>query len=329
MRIARRLLVVLGVALGVGAVAIAWLANARPDLAPYQALVRTTPGGTPSGFTVTFLGVSTLLFDDGQTAFMTDGFFSRPGKLAAALTPLAPDEAAIDAALARAKVKRLAAVVVLHSHYDHALDAPVVARRTGALLVGSASTANIGRGQDLPEDRIVTVVPGEVMKLGAFTIRFFPSRHAPSHAPVAGTIDAPLAMPARAGAFREGGCWTILVERGDRRVLVQSSAGFEPGALRGVHADVVYLGIGLLGRQDLEYRTRYWTELVHDTGAQRVIPIHWDDFWRPLDAGLEPLPLLVDDVGGSMRFLVERAHAQRVDLEIPQLFLAADPYAGQ
>ena len=30
---------------------------------------------------VTFLGVTTLLFDDGETQIMTDGFFSRPSLL--------------------------------------------------------------------------------------------------------------------------------------------------------------------------------------------------------------------------------------------------------
>jgi L-ascorbate metabolism protein UlaG (beta-lactamase superfamily) len=96
--------------------------------------VRVQSGATPSGFTVKFLGVSTLLFDDGDTAFLTDGFFSRPGKLRTAFGTIAPDAAAIDRALEHAGVQRLAAVIPLHSHFDHALDAPFVAKRTGALL---------------------------------------------------------------------------------------------------------------------------------------------------------------------------------------------------
>lgn len=310
-------------------VAIAALANMHPSLAPYRELVRTRPGGTPSGFTVTFLGVSTLLFDDGETAFMTDGFFSRPGKLAVKLSAIAPDDAAIARGLERAHVKRLAAVIPLHSHYDHAMDAPHVAQRTGALLVGTESTANIGRGQGLPEDRIVVARPGEVLKLGEFSIYIFESRHVPSPVPMAGMIDVPLAPPAPADAYREGGCLTLLVVRGDRKVLVQGSAGFLDGALRGVRADVVYLGVGLLGRQDAAYRERYWNALVRDTGAQRVIPIHWDDFWLPLDAPLVPLPRLADDFDATMRFLVDRAHREHVDLELPTAWLAVDPYAGQ
>ena len=312
--------------LGVGVIVVR--ANTRPNLEPYRELVRAKPGGTPSGFTVTFLGVSTLLFDDGETAFMTDGFFTRPGKLESLFREVSPDDAAIDRALARAKVRRLAAVIPLHSHYDHAMDSPRVAMRTGALLVGSASSANIARGQGLPEDRIVQARPGEVLRLGEFAIRFLPSKHVPSRTPMEGEVAQPLTVPAEVSAFREGGCFVLWVRRGDRSVLVQGSAGWIDGGLRGVHADVVYLGVGLLGRLGPDYRERYWNEFVRGVGAQRVIPIHWDDFWRPLDEPLVALPRLADDVDVTMEFLVERASREKVDLELPQAFLAADPYAG-
>jgi len=76
---------------------------------------------------VTFLGVSTLLFDDGTTKLMTDGFLSRPPQLRALFGRLKPDAKRIDAALERAKIAALDAIFVAHSHYDHALDSAVVA----------------------------------------------------------------------------------------------------------------------------------------------------------------------------------------------------------
>ena len=50
---------------------------------------------------VTFLGVSGLLLDDGESAVMTDGFFSRPSLARVALGRFAPDQSRIDAALDR------------------------------------------------------------------------------------------------------------------------------------------------------------------------------------------------------------------------------------
>jgi L-ascorbate metabolism protein UlaG (beta-lactamase superfamily) len=111
--------------------------------------------------TVMFIGVATLLFDDGETAIMTDGYFSRPTQNE--LRSITPDRAAISKALKRAGVTSLAAVIPVHSHFDHALDSPIVAMETGALLVGSSSTANIGRGQGVPR----SAHPGRVTRARA------------------------------------------------------------------------------------------------------------------------------------------------------------------
>ena len=57
--------------------------------------------------------------------------------------------ARVDGCLARVGVTRLAAVVPVHTHFDHALDSALVADRTGAQLVGGESAANVGRGHGL------------------------------------------------------------------------------------------------------------------------------------------------------------------------------------
>ncbi|HEX6315320.1 MAG TPA: hypothetical protein VFZ73_10700, partial [Gemmatimonadaceae bacterium] len=110
--------------------AIAFAMQVGPDLAPYEAHLepeaRHDDRSANAGLRVTFLGVSTLLFDDGETAIMTDGFFTRPGLFSVA-TRIRPDSVRIRQALDSARVTRLAAVIPVHSHYDHAMDAPYVA----------------------------------------------------------------------------------------------------------------------------------------------------------------------------------------------------------
>ncbi len=78
--------------------------------------------------TARFLGTATIVLDDGETSIMTDGFFSRPGKWQLLTGKIGPDAARIDHALSRANVSRLAAVLVAHSHYDHAMDSAAVAK---------------------------------------------------------------------------------------------------------------------------------------------------------------------------------------------------------
>lgn len=303
-------------------------ARRRPDLAPYSGL--QAPAATATDpVRVRYAGVATLVFDDGQTAWMTDGFFSRPPALRTIFGSIAPDTARIDAALSRLGVTRLAAVVPVHSHYDHAMDAPAVAQRTGAVLVGGVSTLHIGRGAGLPDNRMRLVAPGETVQLGGFTLRFIASRHSPtpfSDGHTRETIDAPFSPPAHATRWREGDVWSIVVTHASGgRYLVQGSAGHVPGALAGMRADTVFLGTGTLGKKDTAYRDAYWREVVQAVGARRVVPIHWDDFSLPLEAGLQPSPYLLDDFDVVMRDLRERGARDGVAIALPPLFTPFRP----
>jgi hypothetical protein len=63
-------------------------------------------------------------------------------------------------------------------------------------------------------------------------------------------------------------------------------------------------------------------------GAQRVIPIHWDDFWRPSALPMQPMPLPLDDFDASMAFLQAAAGRDHVDLRLPLEWQAMDVFAG-
>ncbi len=274
-----------------------------------------------------YLGVSTLLFDDGETAILFDGFFSRPPLREVLLGRIAPDLPRIRQGLQRAGITRLAAVVTVHSHYDHAMDTAEVARLTGAQVVGSSSTAQIARGAGLPESRIQVVSDGQAVKLGRFELRFVRSVHAPT-AFTGGEISAPLVPPVRAWDYAEGGCFSIVLTHEGRSALVQGSAGFVPEALAGQRADVVFLGIGGAGPLPRAYHARYWDEVVRRVGARRVVPIHWDDFTLPSDQPFAAMPMLLDDVPRSLRLLGEHGARDDIDVRLPPAWEPFDPWAG-
>jgi L-ascorbate metabolism protein UlaG (beta-lactamase superfamily) len=276
------------------AVAAAWLLWLRPqrDLALIEQHQAAPATPRPGALTARWYGTTALLLSDGEQALMIDPFFSRPpGVLPMMRNALIePDAALIKQWLARAGVSHLDAVLVSHSHFDHSMDAGVVARDTGALLLGSESTANVGRGAGLDEAQIRVIQPQQPITVGRYTIRFFESRHAgATGGRPTGDITAPLVPPAHYLDYRLGGAYSILIEHPAGRVLHHGSAGFVEGALRGQHADIVFLGAALIG--DLP---KYLHETVDAVGAKQVVLTHWDDFTGGLDQPLRPMPLVVN-----------------------------------
>ena len=300
----------------------------RPDLARHAHRFSVPVAGSDAPLTVTWLGVSTLLIDDGSSALMTDGFFSRPGLARVGVGKVSPSPARVDGCLARVGVKRLAAVIPVHTHFDHALDSALVADRTGAQLVGGGSAANVGRGHGLSEDRIVVVESGAPIQLGAYEITLVKSRHSPPDR-FPGTIDQPVVPPVRAATYRCGEAWSAFIHHrsSGRRLLIQGSAGFVKGSLTGQHADVVYLGVGQLGVLPESYLVDYWTQTVQTVGARRVVLVHWDDFFRPLSKPLRALPYVADDLDVSMRVLTRLAEQDGVALDMPTVWRREDPWA--
>lgn len=87
------------------------------------------PATEETRLTVTWYGVATILFDDGDTQILIDGFFSRPSRT----NPFAvPDLDQIKRQLDRIGLHELAAVTPVHSHFDHAMDVGAIAKLTGA-----------------------------------------------------------------------------------------------------------------------------------------------------------------------------------------------------
>jgi L-ascorbate metabolism protein UlaG (beta-lactamase superfamily) len=202
--------------------------------------------------------------------------------------PLPPDKETVKKWLLRLKGNSLHGVVVSHSHFDHCLDAPYFARETGALLVGSESTLNAGRGAGLTGKYLRKAVPGETINIGTFAIKFIESIHGPAflgRVPYPGEIDKPLIPPRPARDYKLGDTYAIMISHPSGTVVHHGSAGFIPGMYEGIKADVVLLGIA--GRGDTE---AYLQNVPLKLGAKLIIPIHFDNFFIPLEKKMKNLP---------------------------------------
>ncbi len=304
---AKRAAIIAAAVLAVVAAILVWLWRDRPDLDnidwPTPAVASASSTDT---VTVTWLGVTTLLFDDGETQILIDGFFSRPS-LADVLfdRPVENDAAMINYALDEYRMRRLAAIIPVHSHFDHAMDVGAIANRTSASVLGSESTTQIARGAGVPEDQITLVTVKQRYEFGQFEVMLLPSMHAPigwrGSVPLTGVIETPLELPQPVSAWREGGSYTIVIAHPQGTAIVQGSAGLPDASLGDIPADVVMLGVGGLETLGNNFAEQYWQSLVTATGARGVYPIHFDDFTRPfgeIDAG----PSFIGDFAQTARW---------------------------
>lgn len=270
--------------------------------------------------TVRFTSTATLLFSDGTSNIMIDGWFSRPSAFALAVGEIEPDLDAITRGLAANEVDTLEVVIPVHSHYDHAMDSPEVARRTGARLLGSESTANIGRGWGLPESQIQVFADRVPVQVGDFTITPFESRHFEFPDPTMREqalgnpdITEPLVPPAGAFDYRVGKAYVLHIEHPRGSVAIVGSAGFIEGQLQGTQADIVFLGVGGLGSQTDAYREAYWSETVDTLAPHTVVPIHFDGLTAPITGPWRGPSLLMAMLSSgsekTLSFLQDRAAA--------------------
>jgi L-ascorbate metabolism protein UlaG (beta-lactamase superfamily) len=306
---AKQTAVVLIAVLAVTATGSALLWRDRPTLDSTGWQAPPDPAENNASVTATWLGVTTLLFDDGESQVLIDGFFSRPTLWNSFLgREVVNDAATINHALHEFGIRRLTAIIPVHSHFDHAMDIGAIARRTSASVLGSESTANIARGAGVPEDQIIVAADGQAYEFGEFRIRLLRSRHAPigwgGNPPLPGTIEEPLSMPQPIDAFREGASYSIVIEHTQGTTLVQGSAGFIEGALEPLSADVVMLSIGGLTTLDRAYAETYWQETVTNTGALAVYPIHFDDFTQPFGTVM-PSPKFLGNLEKTARWFEE------------------------
>jgi L-ascorbate metabolism protein UlaG (beta-lactamase superfamily) len=180
-------------------------------------------------------------------------------------------------------------VLVGHTHWDHALDTPEIARRYGCPALGSTSLTRLMRLHGLG-GQAVDVEHYRRYELGPFTVSFVPSVHSKLvlglKTPFAGDISCETLAALNPAAYRCGQTWGVHIEVAGIQLYHQGSADLIDDAVR--HHDVDIFLAGIAGRS---FSTDYWRRILTRLRPGVVIPMHYDDFTRPLDA---PMGFTVD-----------------------------------
>lgn len=279
-----------------------------------------------------FMGVSTVLLDDGKDQILLDGFFSRPDGLK--LVHPKPDRDVIKRAMTRSGITRLSAVLVAHSHHDHVLDTADVIVQAGrdrpdrVVLMGSWSVYNVVKGR-VPSAPWLFVRPptsaATAMQVGDFRIWAIETPHSPSNL-TTGPVEHVLGPDPSLLDYRRGPNYSYVVQHGDLQILLYPSAHAPAGKLPDtIRPDVIFLGVGNMGDASDEDIDDYWSAVARATDAPLVIPVHWDSVRQALE--LDPrLPhrakfnWALDDARKGMQRVFGRACEGPVDVRFMPFF---------
>lgn len=287
------------------------------DLSLYNSLLFKNSTRRRKRLHITWLGTAGVRISDGDTSILIDPYVSR-FRISRIIfnTPLEPDIPLVRKWTEVPDKSKTRAVLVSHTHFDHAADAPHFARFSGAPLVGSDSAVNIGRGARLPETMLIPVAGGQVRKFGKFKIQFLESRHGPvffNRVPYPGNISGPPATPMKARRYRVGTVFSFILTHPYGTIIHHGSAGFIPGMYDGIGADLLLLGIA--GRGDTG---EYLDAVAAAVKPRLLVPIHLDNFFRSLERGVSLLP--------GIRF---REFCRAAALKVPASRLATLPLCSQ
>ena len=237
----------------------------------------------PAGLEVEWLGVSGYrLAYEGRSLYI-DPYYSRVPLRSLLLRRTAvPHPATLDRYLPAAD--DAVGVLVGHTHWDHAVDAPAVARRFGCKAYGSSSLAHL-MGLHGLADLAVEVEPHRPYELGPFKVTFVPSAHSKLilglKVPYAGELTCDHLDGLCPSAYKCGQVWGIHIEVAGITLYHQGSAELDDDELRHRRVDVFLAGVA--GRN---FSRRYWERILPRLDPEVVVPTHYDNFFRPLDAEL-------------------------------------------
>ncbi|MEU0471956.1 MBL fold metallo-hydrolase [Streptomyces olivaceus] len=244
------------------------------------------PRSVPSAGSATFrwLGTSgwridvngrTVLFDPYITRFKTGLFCGefKPG------TTLKCDPDLVEEYIGDPEI-----VLVSHSHWDHIADVPHIAKTTGARIVGTETTFHLLVAFGVDPGQISVVKGGEILDFEGITVEVVSSRHSRNKnysyfAP--GTLHAPPATPPKTIAdLPEGDTLAFQVTAGSDgpSAFLMGASDFSERALDGLHPDLAMIAVPAT-----KATFRYVPRLLKALGEPGVVvPVHWDDFEKPL-----------------------------------------------
>lgn len=228
---------------------------------------------------VRWLGVAGLILEDDSTKIMFDPMLTRSNwKHWLMLSKFKSDPVLIKSVVDELKLFDLKAIFVSHSHFDHAVDAPMFSKYTEANFYADDSTEIIAKAYNDNEIKTQKISESVGIQIGKFKITPIKRDHSKIH--LLGMDWLPGAVPTNFDFsfydYRLGDTWMYLIEHPEGTILIDQGSNPRLDLITKYtkHIDVLIQGIA--NREDNEKFIRGYVTVYR---PKVFMPLHFDNFF--------------------------------------------------
>ena len=218
-----------------------------------------------------WLGVAGFEFRFGNYTLLVDPFLTKP-----ALRYVFGGRVRSNEVLLAKSVQSADFILVTHAHFDHLMDVPEIAQRTGARVIGSPNVIQLLQVLQVSEKQIQVLHSGEILPLPFGSVQAILAKHPALPGYQSGKLPKNLKPPLRLRDYRMDDCFSYLITIEKFKLLVWSSTSIE----NALPADAVFLRA--VASAD------WYRKMIAAVRPRLIIPTHWDDMFQPIEKPVRP-----------------------------------------
>ncbi|MGW3891980.1 MBL fold metallo-hydrolase [Micromonospora chokoriensis] len=251
---------------------------AAGPITPAQAATPTPSARRKGAVSFRWWGTAGWRVDIGDRTVLVDPFLSRidTGLFRGAFNPAKALTVRTD--VIDPRVDRATTVLVTHTHWDHFMDVPYIAKRTGARVFGTLTAYHLGLAYELPSTQLSAVKGGEVLDFGDHSVEVVGSLHSRNSSysvAFPGVRVSQPAQPATIADLPEGDTLGYLLRvDGGPSVYFTGASDVAERNLTGLAPDVA-----MVAMQSATTTGDYLPRLLEGLDYPKVVvPVHYDNF---------------------------------------------------
>jgi len=210
---------------------------------------------------------------------------------------------------------KLSAIIVGHTHFDHALEIPFFATRSDCKILGSRSLDTLLTIYGMPNR--VKEWEGDAVELSTgIKAALIPSAHGLvlfRRISYPGEIQPEFKPPLKTSEYRVGTVFMPKLKINGVTFLHAGSANFIEKEVTGHQCDVLFMCVAGW-KQSFAYTNRF----IDMVTPKVIVPIHFDDFSVPITPGKQPPNLPLQDMKGFLKTI--SSHFPDIEIILPKIF---------